>query len=87
MDAKPSTGESEDSNRPSKIQLARDNGCKLERVLSFWGSYCYADLSTWTQDEIDDFADALELKPKTRRRKRRVGRSDRSVSGDSIDKK
>lgn len=79
-DCKPTANDGRENGR----QPLEDEG-KLERVLSFWGSYCYADVSSWTKDEIDEFSESLEEPPGSSRQKQEIPRVHRAIGGYSDD--
>ncbi len=72
MVRKTEIGEQPKSGPLQNVETPRENDSGLEKVLSFWGSYCFADVSSWTSDEVDGFADLLEEKQGPIRRQRSI---------------
>jgi hypothetical protein len=87
MGAKSSPDEPNGNDLERNGQMANGHESKLEQVLSFWGSYCFADVSSWTDEEIELLSKSLETAPESGRRKQRSDRVHRAVGGYPEDEK
>jgi predicted flap endonuclease-1-like 5' DNA nuclease len=87
MDAKSSPDEANENDLERNGQMATGHESKLERVLSFWGSYCFADVSSWTEEEIQRLSKSIETTPESGRRKQQIDRVHRAAGGYPEDEK
>ncbi len=68
MEPMAAPGEQTTRKQPGNDEKKQESDSKLESVLSFWGSYCFADVSGWTQDEVEELSDSLGAVPESVRR-------------------
>ena len=85
MNSKASDGGEDSGIQPVNGKIENKCGTKLEPVLRFWGSYCYADVSEWTEDEISEFSESVEATPGSVRRQQSGPRVHRANGGYSDD--
>lgn len=72
MEPKTEIGKRSKRDPQQNVEAPRKEDSELEQLLSFWGSYCLADVWSWTQEEVDGFADSLEAIPEPIRRMRSI---------------
>jgi len=72
MESKIEHGERTNRESLQTGEAPPEDDSRLEKVMSFWGSYCFANVSSWTKDEIEDFADSIDSIPEPIRRMRSI---------------
>ena len=72
MESKIEHGERINRDSLQTVEAPPEKNSRLEKVMSFWGSYCFVNVSSWTKDEVKDFADSREAIPEPIRRMRSI---------------